>query len=79
MGSSSPTTFRKVESQLEDVFLVIFILNMDRSGGDLHLGTINGKNGFLKSDRTKNGGTRAQTSLRKLLASENVSIFVKFT
>ena len=28
--SSSPTTCRKVESQLEDVFLVIFILNMDR-------------------------------------------------
>ena len=29
-GSSSPTTFRMVESQLEDVFLVIFIFNMDR-------------------------------------------------
>ena len=28
--SSSPTTLRIVESQLEDAFLVIFILNMDR-------------------------------------------------
>ena len=30
IGSRSPTTFRMVEFQLEDEFLVIFVLNMDR-------------------------------------------------
>ena len=48
-----------VEFQLEDVFLVILILNMDKKpqrGRVLHLGTINGKNGTLKGGKTKNGG-----------------------
>ena len=50
---------RMVEFQLEGVFLVIFILNVDKKakrGGVVHLGTINGKDGTLKSGKTKNGG-----------------------
>ena len=35
--SSSPTTLRMVESQLEDIFLVIFILNMNRKPNQVEI------------------------------------------
>ena len=58
--------FRIVEFQLEDVFLVIFIFNMDRKRNMvelfLHLGTINGKNGTVKSGKTKGGGTNGKNN-----------------
>ena len=37
IGSSSPTTLRMIEFQLEDVFLVISILNMDRKSNMVEL------------------------------------------
>ena len=56
----SPTTFRVVEFQLEDVFLVIFILfqhgQRAQREGALHLGTTNGKDGTLNDGKTKNVG-----------------------
>ena len=47
-----------IEFQLEDVFLVIFILNMDRKPNVMELFILGtkGKNGTLKDGKTKNGG-----------------------
>ena len=59
IGSSSPTTFRLVEFQLEDVFLVIFILNMDGGPNVIELfilGPSNDKHGTLNDGKTKNVG-----------------------
>ena len=44
---------------MEDVFLVIFIFNMDMVVLFI-LVTINGKNGTLKSVKTKGGGTQVK-------------------
>ena len=95
MEPAVQTTLGMVEFQLEDVFLVIFILiqhgQRAQRGGVLHPGTINSKNGTLKGGKTKNGGisdengqrqSYAQPSARRLVRgrqSEKVSTVVKFT
>ena len=59
LDPSSPTTFRMVEFQLEDICLVIFILNMDRKPSVVEycmLGPSMARMA-LKGGKTKNGGT----------------------
>ena len=58
MGSRNPTTLGMVEFQLEDVFLVIFTLNMDRKPNMVEpfiLGPSMARMA-LKGGKTKNGG-----------------------
>ena len=57
-GSSSPTTFRRLSFNWKTYFRHLHPQHGRKAqrGGALHLGTINGKNGTLKDDKTKNGG-----------------------
>ena len=85
IGSRSPTTLRMVEFQLEDVFLVIFILNMDRKPNVVEFFILGHQwqewhsQGWQDKDGDQITTTTPESRSNLPQEGEKVSIVVKFT